>query len=342
MEELNAADIEPPGADQKIPLTCLIPPTKENNFIYKNGLSKYLDKLVVKVYSNIEVCQQLWEQFSPNQSLFQLWEFRYAWYLGFQYTPYFYTIQMNKDFLGVLPLWFNKEKKQYEWFGGTWPEDNIFFVTDNKFIPLLLKIMPKPIFLNALLFSQDLLRFDFPDDEIKYVHHIEQYRSIDDFLSSLPKKNRYHMRNFYHRFEQLEPQVIFSNDDFSRELKILKKLSIIDYERKDISEYRKNERMNTFREIYRHRGRYQIITLYGKIRNYDLAFDIIAVYKNQFYILTGAADIERFPGAIHYLTYLEVEKAIQMGCKTVDAMQVDYNWKHKYFTSQPMLMFEKK
>lgn len=342
MEEENSLDFEPPGTTQKIPLTYLIPPTKENYLFYKNGLSKYLDKLVVKVYSNIEVCQQLWEQFSPNQSLFQLWEFRYAWYLGYQYQPFFYTIQLNNQPLAVLPLWFDKLKKQYQWFGGYWPEDNVFFVKDEKFILFLLKIAPAPLLLSSILPSKNLGALPFVNDEEKYVQQIDQFKKIDDFLMILNKKNRYHIKNFYTRFQQYNPYIYFTEENLSEKLILLRNLSIIDHERHDISKFREKERLITFKQIYKQKGRYKIITLLVKIQNYDFAFDILAVYKKQFYILAGAADLERFPGGIHYLTYLEIEKAIENGYQFIDVMQGDYNWKHKYFTSQPMLKFEKK
>jgi hypothetical protein len=342
MEKYIENDSEPYGETRKIPITFFIPKINENRFFYENGLAKFIDKLVVKVYSNLEICHQLWEQFSPNQSLFQLWEFRYSWYLGYRYQPFFYTIQLNNQPLAVLPLCFNEDKKEFQWFGGWWPEDNLFFVKDEKFIPLLFKIAPKPLLLTGILPFDNLKNYQLLEDEYKYISDISRIKTFDDYLSNLSKKNRYHFKNYHYRFSLLEPKIVFLEGNRSSMLKILKKLSIIDYERKDVSEYRKSERMNTFREIYLHQGRYKIFTLYGKIKNYDFALDILGVYKNQFYILTGAADIERFPGAIHYLTYLEIEKAIQMGYSLVDAMQIDYNWKHKYFTPKPMLKFEKK
>jgi len=342
MQQIKEIEGEPPGENKKIPLTYFIPPKKENQIFYQNGLSKFIDKLVVKVYSNLETCQQLWEQFSPNQSLFQLWEFRYAWYLGYRYQPFFYTILLNKQPLAVLPLWYEKDNHRYQWFGGYWPEDNVFFVKDESFIPLLFKIAPQPLFLSAIIFNQNLISFGLLPDEPKYIASISSFNSINQYLSTLSKKNRYHLKSFFQRFYQLQPSIKFIENNFSFSLEILKKLSLIDYERKTISAYRQKERIVTFKEIYRQQGRYKIITLYGKIRNYDFAFDILAVYKDQFYILTGAADIERFPGALHYLTYLEIEKAIQMKCSKIDVMQTDYNWKHKYFTPQPMLKFEKR
>ena len=345
--DTNTNEAEPPEANfhppNNIPLLAFIPKTEENQFFYENGLAKFIDKIFVKTHHQIDECHFLWEKFSPNRSIFNLWEFRYAWYLGFGYQPFFYTLYLGKRPLATLPLWFNRRENRYEWFGGTWPEDNHFFVDDEKFIPFLFKIAPQPIFLNAIVKKEYSVNGSFnflKEDTPKYVLKIEGDDNIETLISRLDKKHRHNLRHFYHYYQSFSPQLEILEGDQSRRLTQLRDLSIIDFERKDVSEYRKKERVRTFEMIYKLQGRYKILSLLIYIQNYLAAFDILGIYEKNFYILTGASDLSRFPGISVFITYVEFQEALKRKMAFIDCMQEDYNWKHKYFFPQPMLKFE--
>lgn len=336
---------EPPLVQlEKIPLKSLIPNTPLNNFFYSNGLSPYIAKMYLKVHRGLEDCRFLWELFSLNESLFHLWDFRFAWYQGFHYQPFFYTLYLKNEPLAVLPLWFNHQEKRFEWFGGTWPEDNYFFSKDEKFIHLLLKIAPTPIHLNAIeedkINKKEFLSY-LKSDEPKFILEIKQFKNIKDYLNKLEKKSRHSFRYYYKNFNNYSPKIKILEGDQSHLLPELKRLSIIDFERNDISEYRKTERMETFKMIYKNQGKYKIKTFLVYIQTLLVSYDILAVYKDNLYILTGASDLERFSGANTFITYLEIEYAFKQGCRYIDCMQIDYNWKHKYFFKKEMLKFEK-
>ena len=85
-----------------------------------------------------------------------------------------------------------------------------------------------------------------------------------------------------------------------------------------------------------------MITLSVKVQNHYAVIDIIGIYKNNYYLLTGANDTARFPGIGAFVTYLEFEDAIKRRMDMIDVMQEDNDWKHKYFSSKRMLKFEKK
>ena len=335
-----------PPEEKMIPLTFYFPKNSANKEIYQNNLARIIDRLVVKTENDIEKCWQLWEKFSPKKSLFQLWSFRYSWYQGWGFQPYFYTIYFGRKPVAVLPLWFNEIEKRYEWFGGTWPEDNCFFVCDSNFILPLLKIAPKPVLLNAIEESKTLSFFRdlyFINDTPKYVIQLFSYKNFDDYLMTLKKKNRHHLRYYENRFFQMVTKIEFVEGDQSKNLFYLQKLSIFDFERKegDLSEYRKKQRLKTFEMIYKNQGIYKIVSLYIWIGDYLAAYDILGIYKNNLYLLTGAADLQRFPGLGVYVTAIELKKAWEWGIHFIDCMQEDYNWKHKYFNQKTLLRFEK-
>ena len=89
MKKIN---LEPPGAYVESPLNFLIPKIKSNSYFYSNGHANLIERLRLKVHSEIETCHLLWEKFSKKNSLFDLWDFRYAWHEGYNYKTYcFFT-----------------------------------------------------------------------------------------------------------------------------------------------------------------------------------------------------------------------------------------------------------
>jgi len=74
---------------------------------------------IVEIVSDIERCKTLWQEFSPQKNLFDTWEFRYAFYKGYEFKPYFLLLKNENENLSLLPLWFDKDEKNM--FGSVAP-----------------------------------------------------------------------------------------------------------------------------------------------------------------------------------------------------------------------------
>ena len=58
-------------------------------FYRSNNFFRLIKQLHIQVIDNINDCYQLWEEFSPYESLFDTWEFRYVFWEKYQYKPHF-------------------------------------------------------------------------------------------------------------------------------------------------------------------------------------------------------------------------------------------------------------
>jgi len=330
---------------KSVPLPYLLPQTAENKIFYENGLSHLIPRLTVKVHSSVEECNLLWKKFSKKQTLFDEWDFRYAWYEGYQCPLYFYTVYEGKKPLAVLPLWYDDEKKQYLWFGSDWMENNYFFVEDPKFINLLLRIIPRPFFLNGLKEKSYDIELDevkvIPDDH-KFFKNIRQFSHIDAYLATLGKKHRYNLKRDYQRIMDLSPRIEISNSSDFNEFKHVIELSKHRFAPEDENDLEEDARVETYRAILKNSGTYKTKFIKVYIQNYLAAVDFNILYKNIYYTPRGANDIHRFPGIGNFMTYLEFEDAIKDGFGILDCLQIDYSWKHKYFDAEKMVSFEKK
>jgi len=124
---------------------------KKEAFLLRKSLFPQEEKNIqVQVITNINTCKNLFNEFSPQDSIFSTWDFRYAWYLGYKYHPCFFVIYLEKKPIGLLPLWYEHDKNQFRWFGSWWMEDNSFWVFNKKYIPLLLSACPPRTYLNAI------------------------------------------------------------------------------------------------------------------------------------------------------------------------------------------------
>ncbi len=340
-------DLEPPGVQQEVPLLRLIPNTNRNRYFYQNGLAKWIPKLKLKVHSDMEECYALWDKFSPKKSLFDLWDFRFSWYEGYKYRPYFYTLYEGVKPLGVLPVWYRPEKKRYEWFGSNWMEDCSFFVRDPKFIDLFLAVAPMPYHLNALG-EHDAKRVKklgkLTDDDPKNIKNISPFKSMEELLLSFDKKHRYNLKADYLRVLEMNPNIVRSTGKRVNLMDILIEMNIAQFDTgdpEDESDLVLPERAETYRSIVRNEGIYKVHFIQVFIQSHLAAIDFIIQYKDIYYSIKGGNDVKRFRGIGNFVIYYEFKDAVKNKFSLIDCLQIDYGWKHRFFDQTPTFLLEK-
>ncbi|MCX6725901.1 MAG: GNAT family N-acetyltransferase [Candidatus Shapirobacteria bacterium] len=341
---------KPPGGNPTSTLLNNIPlvelPQKEIVSVVKkifNGVSK---DLMFKVEADLERCHELWEIFSPKKSLFDLWDFRLAFWKGYHFDPYFITLSFQGKPISVLPLWFDTDDQQYSWFGGNWPEENKFFTTMESTVPLLLKLIPGKAKLQCIspqagITDQPKI---FAVDEEKYVLPIENFKTMDDYWATLKKKKRYNLKRDFKRIEALNPQTVYN--DFSH-LENLFKLNISRFDGMVLddgkSTFLPKEKQVVFREIVKLAGDYQVRMISTLIKNKIVAVDLVVLYNQAYYCLAGGCAVGDYSGLGSFANLQLIKDAISLGdMKAVDFLQGDLNWKSSWKSlPKPLYKFEK-
>jgi hypothetical protein len=323
-------------------------PTKLRNFYIKHGYSDIIKDLRMEVFSDVKICFQLWDEFSPKKSLFDLWDFRAAFYRAYKPELHFILLKSGETKIGLLPLWYEDWDKKYFWFGGWWQEDNKFFVRDQIFIPILSEICPKPILLNTISVpacrnmgeASNFVTL-IPDDP-KYVLDLRGMKILDDYLKKLKKSRRHSLKKDKARIERQNPQIIINN--FS-DLKYLFKLSSQRCREKgqhsDWDEYPEDKAV--FRYVIRMAGKkagYEIKMITVKIGRKVAGVDLIAVTKDCYYALICGYNVKDFSGIGNYFNTLEIEDALKIGVKKIDFLENNYQWKDRWFQAIPLLKYE--
>lgn len=341
---------KPPGGNSpatflnNIPLVEL--PQKEIVSVAKkifNGASK---DLMFKVETDLEKCRLLWETFSPKKTLFDLWNFRLAFWRGYHFSPYFITLSFQEKPISVLPLWFDSDDKYYSWFGGNWPEENIFFTTLKTTVPLLLKLIPGKAKLQCISPQEGITDQPkiFAVDEEKYTLPVENFKTMDDYWATLKKKKRYNLKRDLKRIDFLQPKIVYN--DFSH-LERLFKLNISRFDGMVLddgkSTFLPKEKQVVFREIVNLAGDYQVRMISTLIKDKIVSVDLTAVYNQTYYCLAGGCAVGEYSGLGTFANLQLIKDAISLGnIENVDFLQGDLNWKSSWKSlPKPLFKFEK-
>jgi len=306
--------------------------------------SKLLDisQLKLEIVSDIGQAKNLWREFSTNQSLFDTWEFRYAFWLGYKHTPHFMVLKTDMENWGILPLWFEADKQKYFWFGSWWHEDNKFMVKDKRLIPFLMAAAPTPLLLNAIDNSLDVWLhklFKFLPDDPKFVLRLKGMTGSEDFLKTLNKKRRYNLKRDRRLINELNPKIYINRfEDFDKMVSLSTRRFA---EKNDEADWVDKRRVETFRQIIRLSSKksYQVRMISIEIEGEIAAADLMTIHKGIYYPLKCGNDIKRFPGIGNYMNLLEIDDAIELKMQKMDFLEINYGWKDKWFEEVPLLQY---
>ncbi len=315
-----------------------------NNLLTDKNVVDLSQNLKLKITNEITECQNLWQQFSPDESIFDLWEIRVAFYNGYKFNPYFLSFYKDQEIIGLLPLWFNSNPtfgklvsdfEKYTWFGGGWPEDNLFFVKNEDIIPLMLLAAPKPLELACV---QPLPKYDFLEsltgwsleEDKKYFLDLSNVKTIDDFLAHLKKKKRYNLKRDKRRILEHSPKIII---DSGSNLEKMFELSIERFKTKypddpsEQSAFEDPRRKVVFRDLVSNADKYQARLITTIINAKVEAVEFGLVYKKTYYAFNAGVDVSHFSGLGVFSNLLVIEDALNLGCTKIDFLESDNNWK---------------
>ncbi len=289
-----------------------------------------------KIYKNIDECKKIWNELSPDNRLFDLWEFRLCFYDKQEMEPYFITGYEGKDILGLIPLCFFKSKNQYNYFGGWFPERNSFFLKDKSKLPLFLQQCPENTFMEGID-PQEGKYFSFLDDEPTYYLDLHKYdNSFEKYFTSFEKKRQKKIKAELKKIPQYK--VHFNRlKDFNR----LVELNIKAHEEDSI--FNQTIMKNSILKIFKLANRMGILQMISieinkKVESVDLGIK----FGEWFDILTGGSNNHLYPNIGKLNTILDIKNAMTNKARYVDFLATSGHWKESWnFDKEMMLKFVK-
>jgi hypothetical protein len=315
------------------------------NAHYTNGLSRYVEKVRIETVTDLSKCREIWEQFSPNKGLFDLWEFRMFFHITHKMVPYFLTLKKDDKVLACLPLCYQESEKYYTWFGTDWQENCRFFSVDPFFVPILLYLAPKPLGLCGINETDALSLPKFVNvqkEEPNYYLDLNDKSSLEDYLASLNKKRRYNLKRDFKHIKSIGPQILMNKTGAYKELVRLTNNRF--HQKGEKTDFDTDPFMEeTFRHMVNSNdNRFETKVISVLIGKEFASVDITATFNNVYYAMRGGNDTKKFPGIGNFMNMIEIQHAISLGMDKIDFLQYNYGWKSSLFKEEVRYKYEAK
>jgi len=298
--------------------------------------------LEFKVITDLETARQLWNELSPGESIFDLWDFRYCFYKHDPYPLYFiaaYESQSNSDanLVGLMPL-DRHPKFGYEFLAEDPCEESRPFVRPGRedLIPQLYELVPAP----AKFFDitgDDPFTIKLPLEDYKYILPLKSINNFSDFLETrLSAKRR---RSFVKEIEALKAQGVTAKISPQSELDLE---LLFDFNLTNFSEesYLREHERAPWRDLIKLPLDWRLVVL--EIAGRKQAVSLSALYNGEWHYLITGVNFKEFPGLGKYLTMVNLEMALASGAKIFDAGLGDCGWKKLWhFDEKPQYEFIK-
>jgi len=287
-----------------------------------------------KIIKDLSRAKEIWQQLSPNETLWDDWDFRYCFYKYYNWELFFYTGYLNAEVVGVLPLQYNPEKKFLEFFGGNYMEENKVLLKKGceQFIPDFYKQVDREAELSDIS-GQDSFTKNLPLQEYKYLYNLSGISTLEQFMDKYFDPDS---RKKKRRLLKEEVEIIYNNfADFD----LMIDLNLKNFGKE--SSFNLPFRKEIFHDLFK--LNYEPILLTSIINGKKEAVSFALKYKDKFISLNSGVNSTSFPWLEKYLILKKVAKAIELKCLVFDACVGNCGWKENWHLEQiPQFKFVKK
>jgi len=286
-----------------------------------------------KICRNIGECKKLWNLFSPNERLFDVWDYRACFFDESEHEPYFIAGFGPSGTEGLIPLVFARSRRQYNYFGGWFTaERNMLFAKDKSKLPDFLGQCPEGTFIEGLD-PKEASYYDFLDDE--YTHYLDLSKhnhSFDAYFSSLGKKRQ---KNLKYDLKSIPEHRIYYNrlEDFER----LAELNIKRFE--EDSKFNEKPVIGGISKLIRLADKNGILDMISvEVGNKVEAVDVGAVFRGRYYSLIGSSNYQKIPNIGKLMTVLDIKRAIEKKAGFIEFGATADHWKKMWEFDKDMLL----
>jgi CelD/BcsL family acetyltransferase involved in cellulose biosynthesis len=289
----------------------------------------------IKVVSNFEKAQSVWNQLSPKEFWYDEWDVRYLFHQAFNYPIRFYTCFHLGKPVAVLPLQLNTQDQVLEFFGTGYCEENRVFYAHgfSSWITSLYQSLKEPARL-ATIRSQNEFTEKFALEDYKYTLSLANYSTLDDYLKQEFRAKR--RKNIKRSLREIEEKNIELAEGNPQNLELLFQLNLQRFG-KDSSFY-KSYLPDVFRQMLSLNYQWQLLTF--KIAGQKRAVSLAVLYQDTYLYHNSGTDLRTVPNLGTLVLLKNIERAILSKAKVFDAGLENLGWKERWhFQKIPQYQF---
>lgn len=288
----------------------------------------------LRIISDVAEAKKIWEALSPNESIYDTWEFRFCFHKYYQYTLHFIVGYDGQEPVGLLPLQYNADKKYYEFFGTYFMETNRVFIKPGyeNTVPHYYNQIPTPVNLESIS-AQDEFTSNFPIQDYKYVLPLTKYQNFDDYVTQAFSSKSRSGLNKKIRTIEATGELVWEENNIN-DIELLFKFNIESFDDKFEE---KGGRRSSFLYQYRQEIYRDFLTLPFdpyilnlKINGVIQAVSLTLRYKGQYVFLNTGANLRDIPNLGTYMYYQNIKRAFEQKMTLFDAGTESYGWKERF------------
>lgn len=283
----------------------------------------------IKIITDIDECRSLWLAHMPKEFISDLWDVRFRFQEQYNHRPHFVVAERNGTVVGLLPLSWNEETGQYNyfpgetWAGKTWLEQNRIIAANNTILTKMLRSLDRPYHLRYLRIEGNGFRRVKSVDEIGYLFFPAEYQyNIEEYFRTFSHKSAKRLKKELSKWQERTVEYRLDNfDDFEL-------LCQMNRQRYGSSSYFYDARfLESFRSLVRFLKKNEwlrIVTIL--VDGVPAAIDMGSLYNGMLTMLAGGTD-ENFPGIAKLINTYHMMYACEQKLESVDFLCGDFNWK---------------
>jgi hypothetical protein len=285
--------------------------------------------IVIREINELKEAEKIWEELSPQKSLFDDWRYRYCFY---KYEPwplrffvaYEKQIDGREEAVGLMPLQYNKDWGGLEFFSEEACEENRIFVKNgyDQVIFLFYKNLTEKTKCYDISGDDDFTR-NLPIEDYKYVLPLTEFKDTEDYFKKRFSSKGEHIKRYIKKINRLGVEVI---EGETNDIETLFRLNEGIFGEES---YLNKEGQRGWRDLLSLSDYFPIQLISMKIKGVVAAVSFSIFYNNVYYYLI-LGDDHQFPGLGKYLIKLNIDKAFSLGAKIFDGGLGDCNWKESW------------
>lgn len=292
--------------------------------------------IAFRTSSDLSEAQKIWEKLSRPHTIYGDWQFRYFFYRYFNYPIVAIIAEESGEPVGLLLLQHNTDKGYWEFFGGSYMEDNQVLLASGyeSLVPEFFCQVPKPAKLYSIIGDSSFIS-KLPLETDKFTLPLNGLNNFEDYLTKFHDADD--RGKFRRKLRKVERDQIAIRQNNPVDMDIMVKFNKLQFT--DHSAFTVRAHLvEIFKDLTTCGWP---VHLYGFLRGTEsVAASFAVVYNGVYeYFNLGTDPNVEHDNLRDLATFVHahnVNAAIAAGCHTLDAFTRSYGWKeHWRFTKTP-------
>lgn len=295
----------------------------------------------IREVNDLKEAEALWRALSPNETIFDEWDFRYCFYKYTSHPLCFLAAYENDELVGLLPL---QKHPEYgcEFFAEYSCEENRPFVKTgyDHIIPNLYAAMPGHGKAYDIT-GEDEFTSKMTLEDYIYILPLKEIKTFQDFLDKrLSAKRRRSLFKEIDEAEANKPEVKFITGPLEDKLAILEYIFKFNTGNFKEESYLLKDEQAPWRDLMSLDFNWRLAVI--KIKGGIQAASLSVFHGGEWHYMITGVNFKEYAGLGKYLVKINIEAAIAAGAGEFNAGLGDCGWKHLWhFDKKPQYLFIK-